>query len=595
MSTLAELRRELLAYERNTSLRLSPDGLSIGFVRTVDAGQELWLRTADGAEERLAAHHGEMLADLRWATDGTTLLYRATQRGREAWRLLAFRCAGQGQVELADRVSEYWLSVDDPDAVVYCSRGELYRVRLGGQPEQVAQSAGYHRWLVDGSLRPRGGTRFTRSGSLQVLLGEDPGAARVVLEIDVEGVVDLAIAGFGRDGRRLYLLTSHGAKTRRLITIDAASAVVTTVFEDPELDVDSYPIAGEGVWFDPTTGEPDLCAVMDQRLRYRPLGPGPRAALAVLARTPDEPLVLVDRSADDRTWLVVQVRDDGPIRYRLFSPGTGRFREVFVNRPGLSGRRLPRLADFHFVTGDGWKLGGYLMRPLDTNPPLPTVVMVHGGPAGRDLWRFHADAQYLASLGYLSLHVNYRGSKGFGIDFRQAGNGEWGGRMQDDLYEALGAGVAAGLVDPARTAFLGASYGGYASLLAACLRPDLVRCAVAISAPCDLVSFVEKPPVYWQPLSILLQRQVGRAGLEQRSPQHVLTPRCAPVLLAHGTRDPRVPIAEMDRFAARAEEIGVPVRYLRFADEGHHVRSNVNRVRLFAAIKDFLEEHLADR
>lgn len=595
MTEVTALRRALLALERNTSVRMSPDGRRIVFIRTGDAGQELWLRTLGGGESPLASHHGELLTDVRWTPDGRTVLYRATARGREVWRLVALRIDHPVPVEVARPVTEFWIAADDPESIAYCSRGELYRVRLGETPEQIAPKSGYHRWLVDRELRPRGGTRFTKSGSLEVLLGEEHTSARVVLRIGVEGIVDLSIQGFGRDGRRLYLLTSHGARTRRLIAIDSATGVVTTVFEDPHLDLDSYPIAGEGVWFDPVTGEPDICAVMDQRLRYRVLDPARRDAVARLSRSADRPEVLLDRSADDQTWLVVQVRDDGPIVYRAFAPASGTFRELLVNRPELVGQRLAKLEDFHFEASDGRKLSGYAMRPLDAAGPLPTVVIVHGGPAERDRWRFHADAQYLAALGYLSLHVNYRGSKGFGIEFRQAGNGEWGRRMQEDLYDAVAYGIETGLVDPKRVAFLGASYGGYAALLAACQRPDLVSCAVAISAPCDLVSFVQTPPQYWQPLSILLQRQVGHDDLEQRSPWHVLTERCAPLLLAHGVRDPRVPAADVDRFAARAREVGVPLRYLRFEDEGHHVKSNANRAVLFTAIEEFLDEHLAVR
>ena len=111
-------------------------------------------------------------------------------------------------------------------------------------------------------------------------------------------------------------------------------------------------------------------------------------------------------------------------------------------------------------------------------------------------------------------------------------------------------------------------------------------------------------PPYWQPLAILLRRQVlghpeGRQldepALERRSPQHALNEKCAPVLIAHGVRDPRVPVAEVDDFAARARTLGVPVRYLRFDDEGHHVKSNANREILFREIEDFLEEHVHGR
>ncbi|WP_449060977.1 S9 family peptidase [Planomonospora algeriensis] len=598
----------------NTWPRLSPDGRSVGFVRTAEQGQELWLRTADGTERRAAVHHGETIGDLRWSADGSWLLYRRAPRGRERWSLSALDAGTHARIDLSlpGSVTEYWLSASDPAAVLCGHRGpgsrlpDLVGVDLtapAADPVPVAANPGFHQWLVDAGLRPRGGTRITEDGSVHVFLGEDPDAARVVFKIEAEDAADLSIQGFSRDGRLLFLLSGAGAPTRRLLSIDSETATASTVFQDTDLDVESYPIAGEGVWFDPATGLPDICAVIGQRLRYHPLTDGlerPVSRLVASARTP----IIIDRSADDRTWLVVHVHDDGPIAYHLHDPATGRAEPLFVNRPGLRGHRLPRLGDFIVTAGDGLRLGGYAMRPLSGEPPFPTAVLVHGGPAGRDLWRFHAEAQYLASLGYLSLHVNYRGSRGYGSGFRQAGNGEWGGRMQQDLYDAVAEGVAAGLVDPDRVVFLGASYGGYVSLLAACTRPDLVRGAIAISPPCDLISFTAKPPSYWQPLAVLLDRQIlttrdGRRldgpTLAARSPLHALTGSCAPLLVAHGVRDPRVPVAEVDGFVDRARALGVPIRYLRFEDEGHHVRSNANRQTLFEHVKNFLEGHLAVR
>ncbi|MDN3354454.1 alpha/beta fold hydrolase [Actinomadura sp. DC4] len=611
----SRLRRALLAVERDTAPRLSPDGRSIAFVRTDDNGPELWIRTGDGAERRLAAHHGEAIQDLRWTADGSTLLYRHAPRGRESWSLSGLRGAAFEPITIAARgsVTGYWPSGTDPDALAYSrrgpgsGRGDLYRADLGdpgGEHRRIAVNPGFHRWLVDGALRPRGGTRLAEDGSTTIVLGGDLDTGRDVLTVPVDAVPDLAVYGFSRDGDRLFLLTGGETGTRRLVAADSGDGTTSTVFEHPELDVGGYPIGNDGVWFDPVTGRPDVCAVMDQRLRYHGLTERARAAVARLAATDEHSAVIIDRSADDRTWLIVYVHDDGPIAYHSYDPVTGATEPLFVNRPDLAGHRLSRLEDFRFTADDGRELSGYAMRPRAGTAPFPTVVLVHGGPASRDYWRFHADAQYLASLGYLSLHVNYRGSKGSGGEFRMAGHGEWGGRMQRDLYDAVAHGVSAGLVDPGRVAFFGASYGGYASLLAACTRPDLVRCAVAISPPCDLVSFTQKPPPYWQPLAVLLRRQVlgdrggrplGEQALRRRSPLQSLDASCAPVLLAHGVRDPRVPVAEVDLFADRARDLGVPVRYLRFEDEGHHVRSNVNRRALFTEVEHFLEAHLGAR
>lgn len=606
--------RELLAAETNVSTSLAPDGRSVAFVHTGTGGRELGLHRVGEAGRRLVTHPGRTVADLRWTADSATVVYRYTLRGREAWELAAVRVDDPVPLAIAapGPVAEYWLSGTDPAAVVFAARAPgtkhagLYRAGLDapGRAVPIAGPVGYHRWLIDGHLRPRGGTRLCPDGSVEIVVGAPAGDARPVLTIAPDDTVDLAVAGFSRDGARLYVLTSHAAGTRQLIGVDTRTGAVEVEFAHPDLDVGGYPLGGDGVWFDPATGRPDVCTVMGQRLRYHALTARQQDIAARLDADIRSATAIIGRSTDDRTWLVARVHDDAPMEYRLIDRANGGATLLFHNRPGLAGQRLAALEDFCFTAGDGRQIGGYAMRPLDREPPFPTVVLVHGGPAGRDYWRFHADAQYLAALGYLSLHVNYRGSSGFGRDFRLAGHGEWGGRMQEDLYDAVAHAVATGLADPDRVALLGASYGGYAALLGACTRPETVRCAVAISPVCDLVSFTRNPPSYWQPLALLLRRhillrrdgqQIEDSVLRRLSPAHVLGPACAPLLLAHGVRDPRVPVADVDQFAERARDAGVPVRYLRFPDEGHHVRADPNRTSLFAAVEEFLEVHLARR
>ena len=136
-------------------------------------------------------------------------------------------------------------------------------------------------------------------------------------------------------------------------------------------------------------------------------------------------------------------------------------------------------------------------------------------------------------------------------------------------------------------------------LLAATTRPDLVRCAIAISPQCDLTRLAAKPPVFWGPIACTLRRQMlGYASPEEsdrllleRSPRNRLTAECPPLLIAHGARDPRIPIDEVDEFVAEARSLGVEVTYLRFDDEGHHIQSNQNRALLFTGDQSFLERH----
>jgi dipeptidyl aminopeptidase/acylaminoacyl peptidase len=606
------LRRGLLAVEHNQMVRLSPNGTAVAFLRIGGDDHELWLRPVDGTERRLAALDGEIVGDIRWSGDGQWVLFLHVQRGRELWRLSAVdlttdRCL---LMPVPGIVTEFWVSRNRPAIAVSCrppgsARADLFRLDLKSSEEieckLLSRNPGFHRWLVDGELSPRGGTRLDRDGSVSLFVGPAPHEAREKLRLDPDTGMDFAVLGFSRDGARLYVLTSWNAPTRRLLSIDLRTQEPTCVFSDPSFDVAGYPIGRDGVWFNPITGDPDLCATIDQRLRLHPLDERLLGKLASVKRA-GAITVPLERDNTDSRWLVAHVHDDAPMEYEVVDTRTSTAAPLFLNRPNIAGYELSNLDDFTFLASDGRPRSGYIMRPRGSSGPQPTVVLVHGGPAARDYWRFYAEAQYLATLGITSLHINYLGSRGFGVDFRRLSSGEWGARMQQDLYEAVDHGVATGLIDPARVGYFGTSYGGYAALLAATTQASrAVRCAVAIGSVCDLVAFATTPPAYWQPLTEVVRRQItvrpdgsrlDDDELRRRSPAHVLQADCAPLLIAHGVRDPRVSVSDVDRFVTKARELGVTVNYLRFDDEGHYIKSNANLGGLFHALEDFLRRHL---
>ncbi len=143
-------------------------------------------------------------------------------------------------------------------------------------------------------------------------------------------------------------------------------------------------------------------------------------------------------------------------------------------------------------------MAGYLsFPPGEERRGLPTVLLVHGGPWYRTVWRFDPNAQWLANRGYLCVQVNFRGSTGYGKTFLNAGDREWGGKMQDDLLDAVDWAVGHGYADPGRVGIFGASYGGYAALCGVAFTPEVFCCAVDLCGTANLKAHIEARPTYW--------------------------------------------------------------------------------------------------
>jgi dipeptidyl aminopeptidase/acylaminoacyl peptidase len=222
---------------------------------------------------------------------------------------------------------------------------------------------------------------------------------------------------------------------------------------------------------------------------------------------------------------------------------------------------------------------------------------VHGGPWHRDTWGFGPEAQWLANRGYLCVQVNYRGSTGYGKAFLNAGDRQWGARMQDDLSDAVAHVISQGWADPDKIAIYGGSYGGYAALAGAAFTPDVYRCAVDIVGPSNLITLIETIPPYWAPLIAQFHRRVGNPETEKdflwsRSPLSAVERIRIPLLIAQGANDPRVKQAESEQIVAALAKAGIDHDYMLFPDEGHGFAKPDNRLRFYVEAERFLSKHL---
>jgi dipeptidyl aminopeptidase/acylaminoacyl peptidase len=278
---------------------------------------------------------------------------------------------------------------------------------------------------------------------------------------------------------------------------------------------------------------------------------------------------------------------------------SGRF--LFDHQPALSSYELAPMEPFSFAARDGLAVHGYVTFPPGLGRSgLPAVLNVHGGPQVRDTWGYDPEAQWLANRGYLCVQVNYRGSTGYGKAFVAAGDREWGGKMHDDLIDAVGHVVSQGWADPSRVAIYGGSYGGYAALVGAAFTPDVFCCAVDIVGPSNLKTLLETIPPYWEPAKAALYRRVGDPAVDvdflwSRSPLSRARDIRIPLLIAQGANDPRVKQAESEQIVAALKDAGIDYEYMLFPDEGHGFAKPSNRLKFYTAAERFLARYLAGR
>jgi dipeptidyl aminopeptidase/acylaminoacyl peptidase len=233
---------------------------------------------------------------------------------------------------------------------------------------------------------------------------------------------------------------------------------------------------------------------------------------------------------------------------------------------------------------------------------VPTVLLVHGGPWGRDGYGFNSMHQWLANRGYAVLGVNFRGSTGFGKAFTNAGDLEWGRKMHDDLLDGVDWAIKEGIAQENKVAIMGGSYGGYATLAGLTMTPTEFACGVDIVGPSNLVTLLSAIPPYWGPVRTQFATRVGdetteegRKLLTERSPLTYADQIQRPLLIGQGANDPRVKQAESDQIVQAMQAKNIPVTYVLYPDEGHGFARPENNLSFNAAAEEFLAACLGGR
>lgn len=599
-------RRILFGNPEKSGAQISPDGTTLAYLAPLDGVLNVWVRTPGRAGDRAITFDRKRgIQSYFWQPGSEHVIYAQDTDGNENFHIFqtTVETAATRDLTPFENVRASLVAVDPhhPDFMLIALNRrdpELfdvyrYHFRTGALDLDTENPGDIAGWNADNDFEVRAATAILPGGYQEIRVRTDRNSEWRSFQKWGPDESFGGVAGFSSDNRALWLISSVGANASRLLEVDVASGATRVIAEDPCYDVSA-------AMENPITRELEAVGFVRAKLEWQFFDPAIAADFAVLRGVRDGEVTIESRSFDDAVWVVTYSSDVAPETYYLYDRRARTVEFLFAARPELDAYQLASMEPVSFPARDGLTLNGYLTMPVGADRGAPMILLVHGGPWARDDWGYSGSVQLLANRGYAVLQVNFRGSTGYGKDFLNAGDREWGGKMHDDLLDAKAWAVARGYADPARVAIMGGSYGGYATLAGLAFTPGEFVCGVDIVGPSNLATLLDSIPPYWAPMRAIFDKRVGHLEeepefLRSRSPLHKAGDIQAPLLIGQGANDPRVKQAESDQIVRAMRANGKPVEYIVFEDEGHGFVRPENNMRFFAAMERFLAKYLGGR
>lgn len=598
----------LFGNPEKSSPRISPDGLKLSYLAPSKGVLNVFvIDLQTGMDQVITSDKDRGISSYYWHFDSQHIFYIQDIKGDENWQLFRTNIQTKEticltpfekvQVQLLDRCKDYpneliiSMNKDNPEV------HDVYHLDvLTSELQKLEKNPGdITDWITDYDLHIRGALRSREDGGFDLLLKRNlTDQFEVFYGWNNEDSANSGPLQISKEGNYLYMLDSTNSNTTKLVKMSIEDKTQEIIYQDPTYDV-SWAITH------PDTLEIQLIAVTKERDHHIILDQSIKDDITnIKALHPEGEFFLANRNLDDTIWLVGFTRDNGPVPYYRYDRPNKEFSFLFFHQSKINNYELANLEPIAFTSRDGLEIHGYISFPLQKeHKNLPMVLNVHGGPWARDYYGFDPESHLFTNRGYISLQINYRGSTGYGKNFTNAGDKEWGGKMLDDLIDAANWAIAKGYADPKKIAIYGGSYGGYAALAAATFTENFFCCAIDIVGPSNLITFIKSIPEYWKPFLAMLHKRIGNPDTEEgkeflksRSPLFHVDNIKIPLLIAQGEHDPRVKKEESEQIVKVLTEKDIYHKYLFFNDEGHGFVKPENRLLFYTEVEKFLEKFL---
>ena len=612
------ISREILWGNPDKSgLTISPDGSMISYLAPYEGVMNIWVAPSDKPEEAIPITNDTYrgISYFGWAYTNNHILVRQDTAGEENWRIYSINLTNGKKIDLTpvDGVQarvfaivpkfpyEIIVGLNDRNPQLH----DLYRINIetGERSLIYKNNEGFISFIIDGDYNVRLAGIMNSSACMQYYLYNENNTWDLLLDIPYEDVLTTSPLWFDKSGEILRIKDSRNRNTSALYAYNLKTGNITLIAEDPNVDLCD-------VMVHPTNWTVEAVAFSYTRKEWKILDDSVRNDINFLSNISDGEIEVTSRSLDDRYWTVIFRIDNGPVQFYLYDREKKDVKFLFTNREELEGLSLSKMHPVIIKSRDGLNLVSYYSLPVwydydedgYPNEPLPMIVHVHGGPWSRNDWGYNRIHQWLTNRGYAVLSVNFRGSTGFGKEFLNAGNLEWGGKMHDDLIDGVNWAIEEGIADPDLIGIMGGSYGGYATLWGMTYTPEVFCCGVDICGPSNLTSDLESIESYGVTLIEQMIKRVGdyrteegRAFLAEHSPITYVDQIINPLLIGHGGNDPRVKQNESENIVQEMLDKNIPVTYVLYPDEGHGFSRPENDISFFAIAEAFFSKCLGGR
>ncbi len=591
-----------------TNYRISPDGKHFSYLAPWENRLNIFVQPVAGGEpKRLTSETLRGIEGYGWANDNN-IIFLKDVGGDENYQLFGVNtdtceikeyCAIPGV-----RVMILDILENDDDNIMIATNEKNPQVF---DPYRLNLNTGERTLLYEnpGNIQDWG---IDHDGKLRVGYAIEDGVNTVILYRDNEDEdfrevlktnfrEEVSFAGFTPDNKQIYALTNIGRDKTALVLMQPDTCEeLELLYENPHYDIDSISYSDKRNKLTAVS-----CMGHKGRIRHFFDKDLENTFRKIESHLPGYNIGISDSNRDEDKMIVIAHNDRNSGKYYFYDVKEDSIRQIGELKPWLKEEEMASMTPIRYEARDGLMIEGYLTLPMgydmENAKDLSLVVNPHGGPWHRDTWGFNSEVQFLANRGYAVLQMNFRGSTGYGRDFKEKSYKQWGGTMQDDITDGVNYLINKNIVNKNRIAIYGASYGGYATLSGITKTPDLYACAIDYVGVSNLFTFMNTIPPYWKPLLEMMHEMVGnpekdKAMMTECSPVYNVDKIKTPLFIAQGANDPRVNKAESDQMVEALRNKGIDIDYMVKYDEGHGFHNEENRFDFYRAMEHFLERYI---